>query len=153
MGRVAPTGRARRRAVVGHQAPQAGSDLPGQIETLRLREISEEVASSRHGRQLREYREVVWRSLETQNVVAGGMGVAGPDWQALVDRGIDVWDEFGCERQMLTPAPWMPECDELEELRYQVRETCLTLEEREERRREHEEWLEEQQRSARATDG
>jgi hypothetical protein len=122
-------------------------DLPHHVDHLRMQQVSVEVEQSRHGDGLREYREEVLRSLERQNIVAATSD-AGPDWGALVERGIEGWDEFGCGQQLLTPAVWMPECDELEELRYQLRPTCLSLEEREELRREQEEWLEEQRSSA-----
>jgi hypothetical protein len=122
-------------------------DLPRQVDHLRMQQMSPEVEQSRHGDALQEYREEVLRSLVRQNIVSA-TGDAGPDWDALVQRGIEEWDEFGCDRQMLTPAVWMPECDELEELRYQLRPTCLSLDEREELRREQEEWLEEQRSSA-----
>jgi hypothetical protein len=125
-------------------------DLPHQVDQLRMQQISPEVEQSRHGDTLREYRDAVLRSLVRQNLVAA-TGDDGPDWDAVLDQGIESWDEFGCDEQMLTPAVWMPECDELEELRYQLRPTCLSLEERETLREEQEEWLE-QQRSSAATD-
>lgn len=46
------------------------------------------------------------------------------------------------DRQLLTPAGWMPECDELESLQYRARATCLSPQEREELCREAEGWIE-----------
>jgi len=120
---------------------ERSGDMHNQIYWLQVHQISPEVLTSPHGDTLRGYRDTVLLSLASHNV-ASATGDAGPDWDALVAQGVEAWDEFGCDRQLLTPAVWMPECDELESLQYRVRATCLSLQEREELRREAEDWIE-----------
>ncbi|WP_169786839.1 hypothetical protein [Nitriliruptor alkaliphilus] len=107
------------------------------IRQLRMQEISDEVLESRHGQPLRDYLDVVTRSLETQNIVAGDAAAAAPAWDDLVARGAEVYDDFGCGARLPRPPGWSVDCDELVD-EGRKRETCLTPDERRELREEHE---------------
>lgn len=107
------------------------------IRQLRMQELSDEVLESRHGRPLRDFLDAVTRSLETQNIVAGDATASEPAWDDLVARGVEIHDDFGCGDRRPDAPGWSVDCDGLvdEDRR---RDTCLTPEERRERREEHE---------------